>query len=277
MKEINEFDEFLIKNSKHYATPYGSVLINTGAENVGIFLSGGLDSAVILCLIAKTFAENSITAEIQPATVRRGNPTDIKEYDRVNIFPYVERIIAYVRARYPTVVIHDTIKEEANYWWVSKHNGSGNISSYTYQQEVLSLFLKWKYARPELVDEKNSQGMSDLLYCEYNGVTKNPPGDSGVPASEENHRDHYDDKYMPGYATALSRGSHDFVAEYEPIRNADKRITMWLADYLGVLEDLLPITRSCEGGPVETENFTKECMQCWWCLERKWALDNYNK
>ena len=115
------------------------------------------------------------------------------------------------------------------------------------------------------------------MYCEYNGVTKNPPGDSGVPASEENHRDHYDHNYMLGSATALSRGSHDFVAEYAPIRNADKRITMWLADYLGVLEDLLPITRSCEGGPVETENFTKECMQCWWCLERKWALDNYNK
>ena len=277
MKEITEFDEFLIKNSKHYTTPYGTVSINTRAENVGIFLSGGLDSAVILCLIAKTFTENNITAPIQPVTVRRGNPTDIREYDRVNIYPYAEKIIAYVRNRFPTLVIHDTIKEDANYWWASKHNGSGNISSYTYQQEILSSFLQWNYARPELVIEKNSQGLADLLYCEYNGVTKNPPGDSGVPASEENHRDHYDHNYMLGSATALSRGSHDFVAEYAPIRNADKRITMWLADYLGVLEDLLPITRSCEGGPVETENFTKECMQCWWCLERKWALDNYNK
>ena len=277
MKEITEFDEFLIKNSKHYTTPYGTVSINTRAENVGIFLSGGLDSAVILCLIAKTFAENSITAEIQPATVRRGNPTDIREYDRVDIYPYVEKIIAYVRQRFPTVVIHDTIKEEANYWWVSKHNGLGNISSYTHQQEILSSFLQWKFARPELVIENDSKGLEDLLYCEYNGVTKNPPADCGVPASEETHRDSYDDKYMPGYATALSRGSDNFVAEYEPIRNADKRITMWLANDLGILEDLLPITRSCEGGPIETENFTKECMQCWWCLERKWALDNYNK
>lgn len=277
MKVIDESDEFLINNSKHYTTPYGTVSINTNAKNVGIFLSGGLDSAVILCLIAKTFTDNNIKAEIQPVTVRRGNPTEIREYDRVDIYPYVEKIIAYVRKRFPTVVIHDTIKEEANYWWVSKHNGSGNISSYTHQQEILSSFLQWKFARPELVIENDSQGLEDLLYCEYNGVTKNPPADSGVPASEETHRDYYDDKYMPGYATALSRGSDDFVAEYEPIRNADKRITVWLADDLGVLEDLLPITRSCEGGPIETENFTKECMQCWWCLERKWALDNYNK
>lgn len=276
MKEITEFDEFLIKNSKHYTTPYGTVSINTCAENVGIFLSGGLDSAVILCLIAKTFTENNITAPIQPVTVRRGNPTDIREYDRVDIYPYVEKIIAYVRTRYPGIVIHDTIKEDANYWWASKHNGSGNIGSYTYLQEILSAFLQWNYARPELVIEKNSQGLTDLLYCEYNGVTKNPPSDSGVPASEETHRDHYDDKYMPGYATALSRGTHDFVAEYEPIRNSDKRITVWLADQLGVLDDLLPITRSCEGGPDETKNFTQECMQCWWCLERKWALENYD-
>jgi len=277
MKEINESDEFLINNSKHYTTPYGTVSINTNAKNVGIFLSGGLDSAVILCLIAKTFTENNITAEIQPVTVRRGNPTDIREYDRVDIYPYAEKIIAYVRNRFPAVVINDTIKEEANYWWLSKHDGNGNIGSYTYQQEVLSLMLEWKYARPELVDETNSVGLRDLLYCEYNGVTKNPPADSGVPASEENHRDHNDINYIPGSATSLSRGYTYFIAEYEPIRNADKRITMWLADNLGVLEDLLPITRSCEGGPIETENFTKECMQCWWCLERKWALDNYNK
>jgi hypothetical protein len=277
MKKITKFVKFLINNSKHYTTPYGTVSINTRADNVGIFLSGGLDSAVLLCLIAKTFSENNITAPIQPVTVRRGNPTDIKEYDRVDIYPYAEKIIAYVRARFPTVVIHDTIKEEANYWWISKHDGNGNIGSYTYQQEVLSLMLRWKYARPEIVIENDSQGLSDLLYCEYNGVTKNPPMDSGVPASEENHRDHNDGNYILDYATSFSKGADVFVAKYEPIRNADKRITVWLANKLGVLEDLLPITRSCEGGPIETENFTKECMQCWWCLERKWALDNYNK
>lgn len=277
MTELDQFDEFLLKNSRHYATPYGTVSINTCAENVGIFLSGGLDSAVILCLIAKTFTESGITASIQPATVRRGNPTNIREYDRVDVYPYVEKIINYVRTRYPGIVIHDTIREEANYWWVSKHDGSGNVGSYTYQQEVLASFLQWYYARPEIVTEKDSQGMQDLLYCEYNGVTKNPPANSGVPASEENHRDHNDHKYRAGSATSLSRGSHVFLAEYAPIRNADKRITMWLANELGVLEDLLPITRSCEGGPEETENFTKECMQCWWCLERKWALENYDK
>jgi len=280
MKELTQFDEFLINNSKHYTTPYGTVSINTCAKNVGIFLSGGLDSAVILCLIAKTFAENNITAPIQPVTVRRGNPTNIRSYDRVNIYPYVEQIISYVRARYPSVVIHDTIKEEANYWWVSKHNGSGNVSSYTSQQEILSLFLQWYYTRPELITEIDPQALEDLMYCEYNGVTKNPPADSGVPASEEIYRDYNDHNYITGYATSLSRGpeeSHDFVAMYEPIRNSDKRITIWLANELRVLEDLLPITRSCEGGPLETENFTKECMECWWCLERKWALENYDK
>lgn len=40
-----------------YKTPYGNVLINTNAKNVGIFLSGGIDSAVMLYLIAKTYTK----------------------------------------------------------------------------------------------------------------------------------------------------------------------------------------------------------------------------
>lgn len=261
------------KNDIIYDTPYGRVLINTDAKNVGIFLSGGIDSAVILYLIAKTFAERNIKTTIQPATVRRGNPTDLKEYDRVDIYPYTDKIIAYVRSRFPNVNIHNTIKEEANYWWASVHENGGNIGSYTFAQTTLSNFLTWKYARDELVTELNAQKGSDILYCEYAGTTKNPPKDASVPLSEESHRDNNNEYYIPGFATSVMDGI--FEKYYEPFRNADKRITMWLAHELNILEDLLPITRSCEGGPVETENFTVECMECWWCLERHWALKNF--
>lgn len=260
-------------NDVVYETPYGKVLINTDAKNVGIFLSGGLDSAVILYLIAKTFSMNSIKTTIQPVTVRRGNPTELREYDRVDIYPYVERIINYVRHAFPDVTIYDTIKEEANYWWASVHENGANISSYTFSQTVLSNFLTWKYARPSIVEKTNAQKGIDTLYCEYAGTTKNPPKNSGVPPSEESHRDYNTKHYVNGVATSVMNGI--FEKYYEPIRNADKRITMWLADQLNILEDLLHITRSCEGGPVETENFTKECMECWWCLERHWALENF--
>jgi len=256
-----------------YDTPYGKVLINTDAKNVGIFLSGGIDSAVILYLIAKTFSEKGIKTAIQPVTVRRGNPSEYREYDRVDIYPYADKIIAYVRNKFPNVNICDTIKEDANYWWASFLKDGKNLGSYTFTQSVLSNYLIWKYARPSIVSETNAQNGIDLLYCEYFGTTKNPPKDSSVPQSEESHRDNVTANYIQGVATAIDTG--DFIKYYEPFRNADKRITMWLAHQLNILEDLLPITRSCEGGPVETENFTKECMECWWCLERHWALENF--
>jgi cobalamin-dependent methionine synthase I len=267
-------------NDVVYNTPYGKVSINTEAVNVGIFLSGGMDSAVLLYLVAKTFSERNITTSIQPVTVRRGNPTGFKYYDRVDIYPYANRIIKYVRDAFPNVTIYDTIKEDANYWWITTVDPEGgHKGSYTTTQTNLSNFLTWKYADDHLIEKLAEQNMEpqqgiDTLYCEYNGVTKNPPEDADVPLSEESHRDHVRN-YVDGFATVVDYGK--FHRYYEPIRNADKRITMWLAHELNILEDFLDITRSCEGGPVETENFTTECMKCWWCLERHWALENYNK
>jgi len=49
----------------------------------------------------------------------------------------------------------------------------------------------------------------------------------------------------------------------------------WLAKEAGILDDMLHLTRSCEGGPDETHDFTKVCGECWWCLERDWAHENY--
>lgn len=258
-----------------YETPYGSVLINTNAKNVGIFLSGGLDSAVVLYLIAKTFTEKNIKTPIQPLTIRRKNSTEFKQFDRVDIYPYVDKIILYIKNKFPNVTILDPIKEDANFWWASIHENGRNISSYTYTMTVLSNFLKWKYLHFNSIDKTKLIPGTDFLYCEYNGVTKNPPKNSSVPQSEESHRDFFTENRIEGSATVFDYDD-TFAIHYDPFRNADKRITMWLAHNLNILEDLLPITRSCEGGPDETENFTKECMQCWWCLERHWALENFN-
>jgi hypothetical protein len=266
-------------NDVVYDTPYGKVSIDIEAVNVSIFLSGGMDSAVVLYLIAKTFSERNIKTAIQPVTVRRGNPTGFKYYDRVNIFPYADRIINYVRSAFPNVIIYDTIKEDANYWWITTVDHQGHKGSYTTTQENLSNFLTWKYADAHINERLSEHGLEpqqgiDTLYCEYSGVTKNPPKDADVPPSDEFHRDHTHN-YVDGFATAVMY--EKFHKYYEPIRNADKRITMWLAHELNILEELLSITKSCEGGAIETENFTKECMECWWCLERHWALKNFNK
>lgn len=275
MKPVVLNNKEIIDRSTRYKTPYGDVYINNSSKTFGMSLSGGLDSAVILFLLAKTLHDNNSDSVIYPYTARRGNPTNLIEYNRVDIYPYVDKIIDYVKIKYPTVKIADSLKKDADYWWITEHKDGRNIGSYTETINHLSRYLTWNFSGANAV-QKHHPGHGELLYVEYSGVTKNPP--KGIlPQSDESHRDvNHPNSLKDSSATVVfTDPQNPFIVYYEPFRNSDKRITLWLANKYGILEDLLPITRSCEGGEIETENFTKECMQCWWCLERKWALESY--
>jgi len=55
---------------------------------------------------------------------------------------------------------------------------------------------------------------------------------------------------------------------YAPFYNVDKQKICEVYKELGVLEDLFPVTRSCESF-VLTEG---HCGKCWWCEERQWGF-----
>lgn len=59
---------------------------------------------------------------------------------------------------------------------------------------------------------------------------------------------------------------------YSPFINVDKSFIADLYRQYDLEDKLLPLTRSCEGTAEYTEVFTKPCGNCWWCLERKWAF-----
>ena len=261
--------EHFKNNSRRYSTPYGDVLINYTTKNIGIRLSGGFDSAVMLYMIAYTLNETKSTAQIYPMTICRQNPSEYPKYDRVNAYLYADTVADYVRKSFPNVIIHPSIKEDANYWWAADCIDGKNISSYTNAQKNLVRYNKWKLAQ-------SNKENADLVYIDYTGTTKNPIG-TEVPPSEESHRDYNRNNIIckESVTTLIQDSGNNYVAYVEPFRNADKRITMWLADNFSILQDLLKITKSCEGGPVETNVFTKDCGECWWCLERNWALKNY--
>ena len=62
---------------------------------------------------------------------------------------------------------------------------------------------------------------------------------------------------------------------YKPWVNVNKRFIASIYKEEGLLYDLYPITRSCVGGPNQTNNFTEWCWQCFWCYEKAWAFDPY--
>jgi 7-cyano-7-deazaguanine synthase in queuosine biosynthesis len=62
---------------------------------------------------------------------------------------------------------------------------------------------------------------------------------------------------------------------YNPFVNVDKKAIAALYKHYNITDSLLPLTRSCESFADVTENFTKPCGTCWWCLERKWAFGEF--
>lgn len=60
---------------------------------------------------------------------------------------------------------------------------------------------------------------------------------------------------------------------YAPFKNINKKGIHELYNTLGVLEDIFPLTRSCEDFPVT--DFSKHCEKCWFCAERLWGFGRY--
>ena len=60
---------------------------------------------------------------------------------------------------------------------------------------------------------------------------------------------------------------------YKPWVNQSKKFIASIYKEEGLMEELYPITRSCVGGPNQTNNFTEWCWQCFWCYEKAWAFD----
>jgi hypothetical protein len=264
-----------IEKSKKYETPYGDVYILHNAKSLGLAISGGFDSAVLLYLLAKTINDTGSNAEIYPFGARKTNPTEYRDYDRVDVYPYVDKVLEFVKSQFPNVKIHNQYRKDADFTWLSYYKNNRYLGSYTEVLNLLTRYMSWYHSGPEAV-KKFSPNYGDILYVDYGGVTKNP---KELPLSGEDYRADPSPNYISeGAATVVYTDSENpYMVYFEPFRNADKRVTFYLAEQHNIRKKLLEITRSCEGDVFNTENFTKTCNICWWCLERDWAHKNFKR
>lgn len=259
-----------------FNTPYGDVYINHSAMSYGVRVSGGFDSALMLYMLAESLSKNNSAAIVYPMTTKKWNTTDIEFFDAADSFVYADAVIDWVRSKFPTVNIKESLKRGAEFWWISNFVNGQDRSSYLNTQNMLSSYINWLNVTRYLETHPNTDS-NTLLYCEYAGTTKNPPVHlTDFPRGPESHREKNKPNVIATDSPTIAYFT-DYFCEYEPFRNADKRLTFWLADNLGILNDLLSITRSCEGNKYTTNNFTQECNECWWCYERNWAHANYKR
>jgi 7-cyano-7-deazaguanine synthase in queuosine biosynthesis len=98
----------------------------------------------------------------------------------------------------------------------------------------------------------------NLFTVHFNGITANPTqaivASGHVALPERNQRATKQSNYR------------------RPLINIDKRGVAEHYTRLGVLEELFPVTRSCEE---ITTDFSKHCEVCWFCAERHWGFGRY--
>lgn len=222
-------------------------------NQVILSLSGGLDSASILYLLSLHFPN----IEVIPFCARDVNaPLDhlaakkIIEWMR-NKFPCskIQDIISFDfddrdETFYPTC--RDAIKQNTNFSKLDECQVSKIL-----QLDKMILNIKNLYPNVMRID----------------GMTQNPP----VKIMKKN-------KKFYNRAERRRDPIHHHIPQlrnnlYSPYANVDKKFVAEIYKNHNLMDSLYLLCRSCTGREDVTENYTKECHNCFWCFEKKWAFD----
>jgi|TARA_Y100000310_G_scaffold329034_1_gene398200 hypothetical protein len=111
---------------------------------------------------------------------------------------------------------------------------------------------------------------NEIIEGHFYGVTLNPPADA---FPDQAGVDHDRDRLPAGarYPTVIDDNN------WQPFANIDKKGICELYESLGVLNELFPLTHSCEmihGEYLMQLDLSKHCGydSCWWCQERLWGF-----
>lgn len=239
---------------KNFEVDGVSVPFDPDWKNIAISLSGGADSALLTFLICNQIKDFSTTVHIINH-VRCWKTKPWQQHD-------AESVIAWMSKRF------------SNICFVRHTN-------------FISPELEYANIGPSLVDEYGKQVSGDNIeqraYAEYvcyknhvdayyNAVTRNPRSENFNGMKER-------DIEKNSLNTHLEVMSHMGKWALHPFRFVEKS---WIIKQYYNLDllDLLSLTRSCEGTfeNLDYRNYipgqmVPVCNECFWCKERKWAIE----
>jgi 7-cyano-7-deazaguanine synthase in queuosine biosynthesis len=219
-------------------TPEGNKI-----HTIGVWLSGGADSALLCYLLAKKILQENLSLQIQPITVDYKRPFRFIAGD----------VVAEIKKLLPA---NDIFKEHLVY-----NPPSDTVWSQT------ELTDKFHQLNEKHVRENKFQIL-------YSGITTNPPVNVqekfnwGILPDVEVKRGSNVPKVKVRH---IVRQEDDIVYEFYEIKPFFDLTKQDIADlYLssGIENTLFPITRSCE----DLTSTEGHCGKCWWCEERLWAF-----
>lgn len=206
---------------------------------IGIALSGGADSALLLYLAAKYLKD----VEIIPWSGYEvtEDPLHSRPFTILDCID----IVHFVKDKFPNSNIVN------HHIWAYDRTAKGINKKY---------FMRDEYRR------SLDSGIIDLYVT---AKSKNPPLEiihtfldvsQGPVEEERNHK-------------GIEKPNSTY---YAPFINIDKSSIAKLYKKYNLLKDLFPLTNSCVGFADTTNWFTEPCKRCFWCHERKWAFGYYD-
>lgn len=206
--------------------------------DIGMWVSGGIDSAMTTYLLCKMIKDNNLPVTFHPFSSRRGRPWNPM---------YAMDVTDFIRGEL-----------DLSYQQMAEH-------VVYYPDESLGS----DYIEIDIFTEKDTLHFKEnIVQIMYSGVTANPPiDDKTISRNKERTRD--DEEIKKLFWESETRS---FINCFS---NTNKKIMKTLYDKFNLIDNLFPITRSCEGSDYETGNYTYPCEKCWWCEERNWAFGRY--
>jgi hypothetical protein len=198
-------------------------------NKVGMKLSGGADSAIVCYMLAKHVMTDRPDITIYPVT----GIADGKAYQKI----FAEKVVLKITEL-------TGVKFGTHY---SRNVRSDSSPNYILDQDTL---LESLYS-------------DKLLDMHLAGITANPTVTEAPSLYDTGH-------IMPDDRTKIKRLRNLISGNsFRPLHNIDKRGVAEFYTTLGVLDELFPVTRSCEEF---TNDFSTHCGKCWFCEERKWGF-----
>lgn len=207
-------------------------------QTVGIQVSGGLDSALLLFLTTKAIQQSNLNIHIQPISVFI--PSKVKN------IASTEAIIETVRNITGADFIKDGIVYNMPVEETTTHDGK---KDQFFINMIRDLFHK------------------GLIDFEFNGNTRNPPESARQNWKNDQFRQKNRDNASSIYTTPHSASPH---------YNMNKSDIINLYIKHGIFEKIVPLTCSCDENinVVHENKLNVPCGTCWWCEERRWGFES---
>lgn len=209
-------------------------------NTLGIQLSGGLDSALLLFLSAKAIQEQNLDIKIQPISIFI--PTKAKNIVATN------SIIQKVRE----ITGADFIKDGIVYNMPRNETSNNEGKKDKFFKDTIMELLKNK-----------------KIDFEFNGNTKNPPEEIRKNFKHDLYRQTNRDNAQSIYSGRRHASPHYHM-------NKSDIINLYVK--YNLIDALSALTVSCDEDIdiVHEKQFTVPCKQCWWCQERAWGFNSNN-